>query len=253
MRSAYPAGNLAFLVPRPPAVSAARGSTCFYGQPRPYAHTPNKVKETDETWRESVLCSGYANPRPALVRMPPTERAGGIRVSDRRATSRRSRRNSPSVQTPIPTHALTAAQVRPPPVTRPLATPAQRSGVCLPRASRSAVHRRPTRWLVSPPHPERRGLSCGKRRMCFPRTELAKEAALALVRAALSHSPDCSHARSLSASFRSGGGFADKICRLRRSHANSLRRIAWPRLALASATSARAISESLVPHWYPGP
>jgi len=73
-----------------------------------------------------------------------TERAVGIRVSDRRATPRRSRRSSPSVQTPIQTHALTAVQVHPSQVARLLTRLTQRYGVCLPRAikisSATGVH-----------------------------------------------------------------------------------------------------------------
>ena len=43
----------------PRLLPAARGPICSLD--RPYAHTPNKVKNFAETWRENVLCSGYVD------------------------------------------------------------------------------------------------------------------------------------------------------------------------------------------------
>ncbi len=126
--------------------------------------------------------------------------------------------------------------------------------VCLPRATRtSGATDIYALTRLATPDRGRHGPRCGWRHMGFPRGGTGQGVVLALVRAAPIPLPRLltrtEPERFLSLRRR----FRGRDQSLRQSCANPLGRIAWPRLGLASASSSRAIPESLVPHWYPGP
>jgi hypothetical protein len=164
-----------------PRLLAQRGGQPASTDNHDHTHTPRTKSRKRQNLARKRPSSGYVT--------PPTERAVGIRVSDRCAIPRSSRRNSPSSKMrsrPMPSRQPRSVH----PVTRPLVTPTQRSGSASLAPPRPAAPRASTRWLVPPHRP----------RTTRPSVRRAP-ATLALVRTAPIPRPDCSHTRSLSASF----------------------------------------------------